>query len=58
MTQALKPVLGIMALLFVNMGNIALLAKNVEALLFVNMGDNALNAKNVEEFLFLKGWFS
>ena len=41
------------ALLFVNMGDDALDAKNAEAVLFANMGDNALNAKSVEALLFV-----
>ena len=41
------------ALLFVNMGDDALNAKNVEVLLFVNMGDNALAARSVEVLLFV-----
>ena len=39
--------------LFLNMGDNVLAARNVEALLFVNMGDNALNARNVEALLFV-----
>ena len=40
-------------LLFVNMGDNALNAKNAEALLFVNMGENALNARSAEAVLFV-----
>ena len=39
---------------FVNMGNEALLSANIaEMLLFVNMGDIALNAKSAEALLFV-----